>query len=140
MTKRSMPLSGGARQPTGKSGVVYILSNSGLNPRLLKIGCSRHSGNKRARELNAAANTGTPAEFVCAFEATALDCRRAEQLVFQELSTHRRGKRGQEFFEVELQHAIRVIQKACNQASHETFRNIVQTDLPPRSPRPVPWK
>ncbi|MFO0884836.1 MAG: GIY-YIG nuclease family protein [Pirellulales bacterium] len=100
-------------QNFGVAGVVYILANRGLQTGWFKIGCSRRSGKIRASELNFDANTGTPGEYVCVYEAATDDCGRAEQSVFQELAKHRRGKRGQEFFEIDLEIAKRCVEKAC---------------------------
>ncbi len=100
-------------QNVGVPGVVYILENEGLRSGFVKIGCTRHSGAHRARNLNDDARTGTPGTFKCVYELHTLDCGRAEQQVFVELANHRRGKWGQEFFEVELAHAREVIQRVC---------------------------
>ena len=105
--------SGGYDQNMGKAGVIYILENDGLRSGWVKIGCSSRSGAIRAAELNTDANTGTPGVFRCVFESRTLDCGRAERLVFKELSSHRRGKWGQEFFEVEIGHAKAVIRRVC---------------------------
>lgn len=109
------PRSGGAgyEQNHGVPGVVYILHNEGLKAGYWKIGCTRRSGGTRASQLNADANTGTPGAFRCVFEQRTTDCGRAEQLVFQRLHAHRRGKWGQEFFEVELDLARRTITSVC---------------------------
>ncbi|WP_442952761.1 GIY-YIG nuclease family protein [Pelomonas sp. BJYL3] len=107
--------SGGYDQNVGKAGVIYILENDGLRSGWLKIGCSSRSGAIRATELNMDANTGTPAAFRCVFEVHTVDCGLAERVVFKELSGHRRGKWGQEFFEVDLSHARTVIRRVCSE-------------------------
>jgi hypothetical protein len=103
----------GFDQNNGVAGVVYILSNDGLREGYYKIGCSRRSGHARAFDLNADANTGTPGSFKCVFERRTVDCGRAERLVFTRLRKHRRGKFGQEFFEVELDLARQTILSVC---------------------------
>ena len=104
---------GGFDQNIGVAGVVYILSNDGLKEGYYKIGCSRRSGYARAFDLNVDANTGTPGSFKCVFEQRTLDCGRAERLVFERLRKHRRGKFGQEFFEIELDLARQTISSVC---------------------------
>lgn len=93
----------------GRPGVVYILKNEGLRPGLYKIGCSRRSGRIRASELNRDANTGTPSLYKCIFQYRTKDCGRAEELVHRQLASTRRGKWGQEFFEVTMEEAQRII-------------------------------
>jgi len=104
---------GGFDQNNGVAGVVYILSNDGFREGYYKIGCSRRSGYARAFDLNVDANTGTPGSFKCVFEQRTVDCGRAERLVFERLRKHRRGKYGQEFFEVELDLARQTILSVC---------------------------
>ncbi|XHS79496.1 GIY-YIG nuclease family protein [Burkholderiaceae bacterium UC74_6] len=102
-------------QNIGVPGVVYVLENGGLRSGFVKIGCTRYSGHKRASSLNEDANTGTPGTFRCTFEVRTEDCGQAERQVFAELAAHRRGKWGQEFFEVELAHAREVIERVCRE-------------------------
>lgn len=129
-------------QNHGVPGVVYILRNEGLKAGYFKIGCSRRSGHKRAFELNVDANTGTPGTFRCVFEQRTKDCGRAEQLVFQRLHAHRRGKRGQEFFEVELEVARRTIGAVCGEidAAHVpvSFPLSARSEFPDCSPGDTP--
>jgi hypothetical protein len=104
---------GGFDQNIGIAGVIYILSNDGFRDGYYKIGCSRRSGRARAFDLNVDANTGTPGSFRCVFEQRTVDCGRAERLVFERLRKYRRGKPGQEFFEVELDLARQTILSVC---------------------------
>lgn len=106
---------GDYQQNVGVPGVVYILANEGLRAGWYKIGCSRRSGEARAMDLNIDANTGTPGAYRCVFEVESRDCGTAEQLVFAQLAAYRRGKWGQEFFEVELAHAEGVIEAICHE-------------------------
>ena len=101
-------------QNIGRPGVVYILTNPGLRDGYLKIGCSRYSGKKRAKDLNLKANTGTPGTFECIYEKKTQDCGRAEQEVFKILAKFRRGKKYQEFFEVSTELARNTIDNVCN--------------------------
>jgi hypothetical protein len=112
----------------GKRGVVYVLENPGLREGWRKIGCSTRSGSQRAKELNADANTGTPGVFHCVFECETIDCGLAEQRVFQSLAEARRGKFGQEYFEVSLDEAKLKILKIC--------RHINEENSPPPPPPP----
>ncbi len=106
-------------QNHGVPGVVYILENPGLREGWFKIGCSRRSGGIRATELNLDANTGTPGSFRCVFELRTKDCGKAEERVFQKLADHRRGKWGQEFFEVALDPAKEIIIQVCGDVDRE---------------------
>jgi hypothetical protein len=107
-------------QNDGVSGVVYILKNEGLRAGWIKIGCTRYSGVYRAENLNRNASTGTPGVFYCTFEQRTRDCGRAEKLVFRKLAQYRRGKRGQEFFEVDDEFAKNVIRAECEKISQIT--------------------
>lgn len=101
-------------QNDGVAGVVYIIVNQAfaLN-NLIKVGCSRRSGAARADELNKDATTGIPAEYECVWECKTLDCGRAEKKIHNALSKCRRGKWGQEWFNVDLDEAKSVIIKIC---------------------------
>lgn len=107
------------RQNHGEPGVVYVLENPGLREGWWKIGCSTRSGHVRAAELNKDATTGTPGIFQCVFEQRTLDCGLAEQRVFVALATARKGKRGQEYFEVGLVRAQQVISEICKLVDDE---------------------
>jgi len=122
---------GGYDQNIGVAGVVYILGNDGLRQGYYKIGCSRRSGHARAFSLNNDANTGTPGSFKCVFEQRTVDCGRAERLVFERLREHRRGKFGQEFFEVDLDLARVTIRSVC------THVDATYVAPPPPAPRPT---
>lgn len=106
-------------QNHGVPGVVYVLDNPGLREGLHKIGCSRRSGSARANDLNSDASTGTPGTFVCIFECRTRDCGLAEQRVFRLLANVRKGKWGQEYFEVTLEEAKRIITKVCAEVDEE---------------------
>ncbi len=127
-SRRFAPAAGDYRQNHGRPGVVYVLENPGLREGWWKIGCSTRSGHHRARDLNDDATTGTPGAFRCIFEFKTLDCGLAEERVFSELAEFRRGKRGQEYFEVGIQLARETIERCC-----------VQVDLEARpAPTPAP--
>jgi len=129
---------GGFDQNIGIAGVVYILSNDGFRDGYYKIGCTRRSGRARAFALNIDANTGTPGSFRCVFEQRTVDCGRAERLVFERLGQYRRGKPGQEFFEVGLDLARQTISSVCTEVD-ATFVAALPTDrLAP--PPPTRWE
>ena len=121
------------RNNFGLPGVVYILENEGLRDGWVKIGCSTRSGKIRAFELNEDAGTGTPGSFKCIYQHKTVDCGRAEQEVFKILAKLRRGKKGQEFFEVPLGLAKDTIEKTCLQfdiAAAKANANAQKTNLP----------
>jgi T5orf172 domain len=111
----------------GKPGVIYVLKNDGLRDGWIKIGCSTRSGHARATDLNTDANTGTPGVFRCIYQLRTLDCGTAEQEVFARLSAYRRGKWGQEFFEVDLSLAKETINLVCSDVDRRRA-----ADPPPR--------
>ncbi|MFZ6723087.1 GIY-YIG nuclease family protein [Undibacterium sp. Ji49W] len=113
----------------GIAGVVYILENPGLAQGYYKIGCSRYSGEKRAKELNRDATTGTPGMFRALVEFRTKDCGLSEKLVFAELTPYRRGKWGQEFFEVDLSLVKSVIARICSEvdSSFDTLSSVEKT-------------
>ena len=119
------------QQNHGIPGVVYVLDNAGLREGWYKIGCSRRSGAARANDLNTDATTGTPGTFKCIFECKTEDCGIAEQRVFEILHKERRGKRGQEYFEVTLEQAKEVIKQICSE---------VDAEIRLRPPKPEPTK
>ena len=134
--QRSRPSS--FRRNHGQPGVVYVLGNAGLRSGWWKIGCSTRSGAARAAELNKEAGTGTPGLFHCVFEQRTLDCGLAEQRVFVELSGARKGKRGQEYFEVELDRAREVIRHVCSLVDGERKPTPLPTPAPARPPSTLP--
>lgn len=119
------------RQP----GVVYILTNPGLREGWFKIGCSTLSGASRAEALNRDANTGTPGLFECIFECLTHDCGTAEIQVFELLAAQRRGKRGQEFFEIPAGEARVIIERTCERVDQSLGlvpRQSLARPMPPR--------
>ena len=117
-------------QNHGVEGVIYILSNDGLKDNWFKIGCSRHSGIKRAGSLNNDPRTRVPGKYVCIFEFKTIDCGFAEQLVFREISRHRKGKRGQEFFEIDVEKVKAIIIEVCTQINTSTPQDRIKLKKP----------
>ena len=109
-------------QNDGVPGVVYILDNPALAENFYKIGCTRRSGQKRAEDLNAAAATGMPGAYRCVYQYRTADCGRAEKLVFKRLGKFRRGKWGQEFFEIDLKFAKYVVRDSCGRINKAVAR------------------
>lgn len=119
------------RKNHGVPGVIYVLDNPGLREGIIKIGCSRRSGEVRARQLNLDASTGTPGIFRCVFECRTDDCGKAEERVFKKLVKYRRGKWGQEYFEVALDHAKETIIQTCSDVDNETEKQPLQLKRAP---------
>jgi hypothetical protein len=134
LKRNSTSNKGGYRRNHGQPGVVYILENPGLRSGWWKIGCSTRSGAVRAKELNDEATTGTPGVFRCVFEVRTLDCGRAEERVFQDLAIFRRGKQGQEYFELQLSVAQTSIRRVCSQID----ASLAPPPPPPPPPQPPP--
>lgn len=136
--RRPRRSAGNYEQNHGRPGVLYILFNPGLRDGWWKIGCSTRSGRARAQDLNIAATTGTPGIFECVFEHSTLDCGLAEQLVFEKLAFARRGKFGQEYFEVSLQDAVDAIEETCLAVDDEVCPRPPPPPAPPPLPPPLP--
>lgn len=101
-----MPLSSPAtyREPRhmhGVPGILYVLENSSLRSGYCKIGITRRSGWVKAMELNRDNDNIIPGSFACVFELRARDSGAALEEVFSQLQDCRRGKKNQNFFEVE---------------------------------------
>ena len=128
---------GSYRQNVGRAGVVYVLENEGLRAGWYKIGCSTRTGRHRAIELNIQAGTGTPGVFKCVFEHRTRDCGKAEREVFHALRQHRRGKSGQEFFEVDVEHAKLTIARVCLDVDSRTPEPAHVDPYPKIDPSPV---
>ena len=91
---------------------IYILINPSLIGKL-KIGKTRTSPEKRAKEISSA--TGVPTPFIVAYEAVVGDCDAAERAVHETLAA--RGYRitpNREFFDVTLKYAVDIVNHICN--------------------------
>ncbi|MBK6616234.1 MAG: GIY-YIG nuclease family protein [Ottowia sp.] len=124
-------------QNDGVRGVVYILQNDGFKDGYWKIGSSRHSGDRRAEQLNAQAGTAIPACFRCLFERRVEDCGRAERVVHARLRRFRRGRHGvardgnawgQEFFEVDLALAMQTIEEVCREEDAKVAERVLRVE------------
>jgi len=105
-----------------ESGYVYILTNPSYPPNLLKIGMTTRRASDRAREMFEGA-TGVPTRFKVVFEHPVSNCALAEQLVHSRLA-HYRQIEYREFFEVELNEAIKVLRDACAEIERTHSQNV----------------
>jgi hypothetical protein len=105
------------RQMYGVPGIIYILENSGLRPGFYKIGFTRRSGWAKAVELNRDLQNSIPGSFECVFEHRAKNCGAALDDILKEIHFCRRGKRDQNFFEID-----------CNRLQEIIMCSIAHTD------------
>jgi hypothetical protein len=107
------------------AGYVYILTNKGYAPNLLKIGMTTRTPQDRAREMFEG-STGVPYPFKVAFSHRVSDCEQAERIVHARLGQFR-AVHFREFFEVDLDVAISALKEVC-----------AEVDLHHPVPMPVP--
>jgi hypothetical protein len=100
----------------GVPGNVYVLRNTGLKEDLLQIGLSRRSGWSKALELNRDKNNTIPGSYECVFELRAQDGGGALDAIFQAIHNLRRGRREQDFFEINVHQAEAVITQCVREA------------------------
>jgi len=115
------------------AGYIYILQNDSLEPDRLKIGRTHHHPKLRAKELSQA--TGIPTPFTVAWCGHTEDCKKAESLVHNALSTHRTNPK-REFFDVELEDAILAAEEAVKLSGRRLnwfYRPEEQWNLDPNS-------
>ena len=91
------------------SGYIYILTNPSLAETHLKIGRTSRHPDQRAAEISG--STGVPTPFEVAWFGETVDCILAEAIVHEQLSDFRTNT-SREFFELELDEAIRVAERA----------------------------
>ncbi|MFZ6646607.1 GIY-YIG nuclease family protein [Undibacterium sp. TJN25] len=101
------------RPNRGVPGIVYLLANQGLRDGVYKIGSTRRSGWSKAMELNRDIHNTIPGSFVCEFEMHTRDSGGALELIFQELQYCHRGRKEQDYYELELDRAKEVIGRIC---------------------------
>lgn len=92
-------------------GYIYILTNSSYENDLLKIGRTTRSPEVRAEEIYNRA-TGIPTPFKVYFKREVLDCRKAEKLIHDRLSSYR-IQSSREFFKLPANEAINIINQVC---------------------------
>lgn len=105
----------------GVPGTVYLLANQGLREGVYKIGSTRRSGWAKAMELNRDLHNTIPGAFACEFEMATRDCGRALEQIFQELQYCRRGRKEQDYFELEPGRAREVISRVCAAVDADTL-------------------
>ncbi|MBC3920665.1 GIY-YIG nuclease family protein [Undibacterium sp. CY18W] len=106
-TQRTLP-----REPQfmhGTPGTIYILQNDGLRKGLYKIGATRRSGVSKAMELNRDLQQLIPGSYECVFELHTKDCGHALDEILKQFQHHRCGKRGQDFYDLDLDAAAEKI-------------------------------
>lgn len=86
-------------------GWVYVLSNRSIKKQV-KIGYSTISPESRARDLD---TTGVPTPFKVEYEIKVKNCELLEKKVHEKLSS-KRVRKGREFFRIDIQTVISVIQ------------------------------
>ncbi len=92
-------------------GYIYVLSNSAMG-KLLKIGFTCGSVEKRAAELSGATNV--PSAFIVEYFHISEDVEEIERLAHAELN-ERRYNENREFFDTSVADAIAVIQRLVRQ-------------------------
>lgn len=97
------------RQMYGVPGMIFVLENSGLRPGFYKIGFTRRSGWAKATELNRDLQNSIPGNFECVFEYRARNCGAALDDIVKEINFCRRGKREQNFFEIDCKRLQEII-------------------------------
>lgn len=108
------------KQMYGVPGMIYILENTGLRPGVYKIGLTRNSGWAKAVELNRDGQNGIPGSYECVSEHRAKNAGLALDDILKEIHFCRRGRRDQNFFEIDcarLQEIIVCSIARCDQQS-----------------------
>jgi hypothetical protein len=111
-----------------RSGRIYVFYNRAM-PGLVKIGRTTRTAEERAREISA--GTGVPADFEVAWEEEFSDCEMAERIIHERLNKHRPNQ-GREFFRIQLQDAIREVQKhamECHELERKRAAELMQPGL-----------
>lgn len=100
----------------GVPGNIYVLRNSGLKDGVFQIGLSRRSGWAKALELNRDKTNTIPGSFECVFELRAQDGGGAIEAIMKVVESMRCGRRGQDFFEIDLHRAEAIITQCARDA------------------------
>ena len=117
----------------GVPGVIYILKNSALREGFLHIGLTRRTGYSKALELNRDQKLGIPGEYECIFEMRAQDSGTALETIFKGLQSFRRGKHEQDFFEIAIEHAQRIVEFSVEQADFALRQRVHEEDCLPQT-------
>ena len=108
------------RQMYGVPGTICVFENSGLRSGFYKIGLTRRSGWAKAIELNRDLLNSIPGNFECVFELQAKNCGAALDDILKELHFCRRGKRNQNFFEIDLNRVKKIITAIIEQSDQQS--------------------
>ncbi len=99
------------------SGYIYILQNPSLSESHLKIGRTERDPDGRAVEISRA--TGVPTPFEVVWWSESVDCHLAESILHHHLDRYRTNAT-REFFDLEIDEAIRVAKRAIRQSGGRT--------------------
>lgn len=94
-----------------ESGYIYVLQNDAHNPYIVKIGLTRHSPDKRTKDIYWGA-TGVPLKFDIAAAFSVGNCVLAEKVIHQRLATFRVNPR-REFFKIRPEIAAAISLETC---------------------------
>lgn len=97
-------------------GYIYILQNPSLSESHLKIGRTERDPEQRAAEISG--STGVPTPFEVVWWSESVDCHLAETLLHHELAPYRTNTT-REFFDLELNDAIKVARRAIRKSGGE---------------------
>lgn len=97
-------------------GYIYILQNPSLSESHLKIGRTERDPEQRAAEISG--STGVPTPFEVVWWSESVDCHLAETLLHHELAPYRTNTT-REFFDLELNEAIKVARRAIRRSGGE---------------------
>ena len=101
---------------TANAGVIYILRNASHAIDIFKIGLSKRSSEKRAKELSS--STGAPDKFLVVEDFMVKDCVIAEKLIFDRLYKYRLNN-SREFFKIPLKDARSVVEEIVKSINEE---------------------
>lgn len=93
-----------------ESGYIYIMRKPMMEEGVCKIGLTKRSIEERRKELS---STNTLESFQVVHGIETVDCRKAERAIHKDLDEYRISDR-KEFFNVDIQYAISVVNKIVN--------------------------
>jgi len=90
---------------SGNKGFVYIMRNASHETNIFKVGLTKGSTKKRAKQLSS--TTGSPDKFLIAHEFSTIDCVLAEKLIHNEIDEFRLNDR-REFFRMDFKELLKI--------------------------------
>ena len=93
------------------SGYIYIQRTAAMEEDIFKIGLTRNSVNKRAKQLS---NTSAADNFLVLAKFATIDCFKAEGLIHQKLKAYRINPK-REYFRLNVQKAYKVISETIDE-------------------------